>query len=248
MKSYACALPFCTRFGMMLPPMSCQARVVLGVLAQRVDQHVGVEHVIAHGRVAQLGVARHGRRVGGLLQERVDRPSVRPDPDDAERGGLVPGHRDGRHGHPGPVLHVVIDHLRRVHPVHVVRAEDDHDVRLLVIDQVHRLEDGVRRAGVPVRTQPLLRRDRRHVVAEQGTHPPRGGDVAVQAVALVLGQHADLADTAVGQVGQREIDQPVHTAERDSGFGPVRGQRTQARARAASEHDSQYRPLRHESS
>jgi hypothetical protein len=121
------------------------------------------------------------------------------------------------------VLHVVIDHLHRVHPVHMVGAEDDHDVRLLVVDQVHRLEDRVRRAGIPVRPEPLLGRDRRYVVAQQRTHPPGGGDVPVQAVALVLGQHADLADPAVGQVGQREVDQPVHPAERHGRLGPVCG-------------------------
>ena len=121
----------------------------------------------------------------------------------------------------------------------MIGADDHHDVRLLVVDQVHRLEDRVRRAGVPVRAEPLLGRDRRHVVAEQGAHPPRGRDMPVQAVALVLGQHAHLADAAVGQVGQREVDQPVETAERDRGFGPVRGQRAEAGSSASGKHDSQ---------
>ena len=224
------------------------ARVVVGVLAQRVDQDVGVEHVVAHGRVAHVRVARHRRRVGGLFQERVDGPAVRRDADDAEIGGFGQRHRYRRHRDPGPVLDVVIDHLHRVHPVHVVRAEDDHDVRLLVVDQVHRLEDGVRRAGVPVRAEPLLRRHRCDVVAEQGTHPPRGGDVTVQAMALVLGQDADLADAAVGHVGQREIDQPVEPAERHRRLGPVRGQRAQPGARSAGEHDSQDRRIRHDPS
>ena len=90
-----------------------------------------------------------------------------------------------------------------------------------------------------MRAEPLLGRDRGHVVAEQGAHPPRGGDVPVQAVALVLGEHADLADAAVGQVGQREVDQPVETAERDGRFRPVRGQRAEAGSGAAGEHDAQ---------
>jgi len=133
----------------------------------------------------------------------------------------------------------MVDHLLRVHPVHVVRAEDDHDVRLLVVDQVHRLEDGVGRAGVPVRAEPLLGRDRGHVVAEQGAHPPRGGDMPVQAVALVLGQDADLANAGVGQVGQREVDQPVQAAERDGWLRPVRGQRAESGSGTPGEHDAQ---------
>jgi hypothetical protein len=127
----------------------------------------------------------------------------------------------------------------------VVGTEDDHDVRLLVVDQVHGLVDGVRRAGVPLRAEPLLRRDRGHVVAEQRAHPPGGGDVAVQAVALVLGEHADLEDAAVGQVGQGEVDQPVETPERDRRLGPVGGQRAQASAGAAGEDDPKDRRLRH---
>jgi hypothetical protein len=134
---------------------------------------------------------------------------------------------------------MVVDHLLRVQPVHVVGADHHHDVRLFVVDQVHRLVDRVRRAGVPVRSEPLLRRDRRHVVAEQGAHPPRGGDVPVQAVALVLGQYAHLPDPAVGQVRQREVDQPVQSAERDRGLGAVGGQRAQAGAGPAGQHDSQ---------
>jgi hypothetical protein len=95
---------------------------------------------------------------------------------------------------------VLLDHLRRIHPVDVIRAEDDHVIRVLVVDQVHRLVDGVRRAGVPLRAQSLLSRHRGHVVAEQGAHPPGGRDVPVQAVALVLGEDADPPDAAVDQV------------------------------------------------
>jgi hypothetical protein len=133
----------------------------------------------------------------------------------------------------------MVDHLLRVHPVHVIGAEHDHYVRLFVVDQVHRLVDRVRRAGVPVRAEALLGRNRRHVVAEQGAHPPRGRDVTVQAMALVLGQDAHLEDAAISQVGEREVDQPVKTAERDRGFGPVRGQRAEAASGTSGEHDSQ---------
>jgi hypothetical protein len=49
------------------------------------------------------------------------------------------------------MLEVLRDHVPHVHPVHVVGAHDRDEVRALVVDQVHRLEDRVRRARVPVR-------------------------------------------------------------------------------------------------
>ena len=149
------------------------------------------------------------------------------------------------HGHPSPVLQVLRDHLPRVHPVHVIGADDHHDVRPLVVDQVHRLEDRVSRPAVPVRAEPLLRGHRRHVVAEEVTHPPRHRDMPVQAVALVLREHADLPDAGVGQVGQREVHQPVHPAERHRRFSPVVRQRRQPRPRPARQHDSQHPRVRH---
>ncbi len=61
----------------------------------------------------------------------------------------------------------------------------------------------------------------------------------VQAVALVLGEHADPADTPIDQVGQRKIHQPVQAAEGNSCFGPVRGQRRKALTCAACQNHSQ---------
>ena len=66
-----------------------------------------------------------------------------------------------------------LDHLHRVHPVHVIGTEDHHVLRSLVVHQVQALEDRIGAAGVPARAKPLLRRNRRDVVAEQSRHPPR---------------------------------------------------------------------------
>ena len=133
----------------------------------------------------------------------------------------------------------------RIHPEDVVGAEHHHEVGLLVVDEVQRLVDRVRRAGVPVRPQPLLGGHRRHVVAEQGAHPPGHGDVPVQAVALVLREHADPRNAGVDQVGQCEVDQPVQAAERHRRFGPVGGQRCQPLAGAAGQHNAEYSFARH---
>ena len=206
---------------------------------ERVHQLLAAEHVDPHRGVGLVGRARHRRRVGGLLQEPLDRPPVLGHRQHAEVLRVLPRHRDRGHGRARAVLQVLGDHLPRVHPVHVIGPEHDHQVRVLVVDQVHRLEDGVARPGVPVRPEPLLGRHRGHVVAEQVAHPPGGRDVPVQAVALVLGEHADLPDTAVGQVRQGEVDQPVHPAERHRGLGPVVRQRREPRAGPAGQHNSQ---------
>ena len=67
--------------------------------------------------------------------------------------------------------------------------------------------------------------------------PPGRGDVAVEAVRLVLRQHDDLEVAGVDDVRQREVDQAVDPAERHRGFGPVGRQRHQSLALAAGEDD-----------
>ena len=123
-------------------------------------------------------------------------------------------HRDGGNGDPGHGVEVVLDHLARVHAVDVVGAEHAHDVRVLVADEVEVLVDRVGRAGEPVRAAAHLGRHRRHVVAEDRREAPGLADVAVEAVALVLGEHDDLEVPGVGEVRQREVDEAVGAAER----------------------------------
>jgi len=134
---------------------------------------------------------------------------------------------------------VLLDHLREVHPVHVVGTHDDDDVRLVVVDQVQGLVDRVRAAEVPVLAEPLLGRHRRDVVAEQCRHPPGRGHVAVEGVGLVLGEDDDPQVAAVHDVREREVDQPVDPCERHRRLRPVGGQRHQPLALTTGQHDGQ---------
>jgi hypothetical protein len=108
---------------------------------------------------------------------------------------------------------------------------------MLVIDEVVALMDGIGGTGEPPRTEPLLRRHRGHVVAQQGGRAPGLGDMPVQRMGLVLGQHDDLQVARVDEVGQREVDQAVDPAERHGRLGAIRGQGRQALALPAGKDD-----------
>src|SRR5699024_1592190 len=60
-----------------------------------------------------------------------------------------------------------------------------------------------------------------------------------QRVRLVLGQHTNLADAGIDTVGQDKVDDAVFAAKGHSRLGPPLGQRAQATALAASQHQSQ---------
>ena len=61
----------------------------------------------------------------------------------------------------------------------------------------------------------------------------------VQAVTLVLSQHADAPDSSIHEVGEREVDEPVQAAERHGGLGTVIGQRRKSLPGSASEDNPQ---------
>ena len=212
---------------------------VLGVGAQGLEQRVGGEDVVAHRGEALVGRVRQRRRVRRLLQEPAHLP-LGVGVDDAEVGGVLAGHPQPRDGHAGTGLQVLLDHLARVHAVHVVGTEDDDDVGTRVVDQVQALEDGVGAAGVPARTQPLLGRHRGDVVAQELRHPPGGRDVPVQAVALVLGEDGDLPHLGVDQVRQDEVDQPVVAPEGHRRLGPVLREGCETLALAPGEDDAEH--------
>ncbi len=204
----------------------------------RLPERGGVEDVVAH-RGEHL-VRRVGQPLGGgrLLEERPDRPGrPRVDVDHPELVGQADRLPDRGHGAAGPGLDVGVEHLGEVHPVDVVGTHDDHDVGLLVAEEVERLVDGVRAAEEPVLADALLGGHGRHVVAQQCRHAPRGGDVAVQAVRLVLGEHDHLEVARVDDVREGEVDQAVDAPEGHRRLGAVGRQGHQPLALAAGEHD-----------
>ena len=175
--------PFAHQPGDDIAAYAVPAAIVGCVLPQRLDQHVRVEHVDAHGRERLVRLARAARRVGGLFQEHLNAVAAGCGLHHAEVRRLRPRHRDRCDRNPRSPGHVLADHLRRVHALDVIGSAD-HDEAGPVFQ---RLVDRIRRTGLPVRSQPLLRRNRGHIVPEQTAQPPGGGQMPVQAAALVLG-------------------------------------------------------------
>src|SRR5699024_5574268 len=113
------------------------------------------------------------------------------------------------------------------HEVDVVRKDHNDVVGSLGGDEGTRLGDRVVGAAEPVLAPALLRRHRRHVVAQQRALPPRLGDVLAQPQRLVLAKvdHPQIPRVPDGR--QRETDAPVDAAERHRGLGSIEGQRHQ---------------------
>ncbi len=163
-------------------PHVVRAGLVRRVGRDRLQQHLGAEHVVAHRSEDLVRRVRQPGRVRRLLEKGLDALACPARGDHAELRRLRARHPDARDGHAGAGRHVLVDHLLGVHAVDVVRAEHDDDLRPFVVQQIEVLEDRVAAAGVPAGPEPLLRGHRRHVVAEQRGEPPGQGDVPVEGV------------------------------------------------------------------
>ena len=90
---------------------------------------------------------------------------------------------------------------------------------------------------MPALAAALLGRHRGNVLRRRPRQVPCLGNVAVQGVGLVLGQHRNLEVAGVDQIGQDKVNEAVGTSERHGGFGAVFGQGKKALSLAAGEDD-----------
>ncbi len=95
-----------------------------------------------------IGIAGNGGGVGVLFVEGED-AVVRAGFDDAEFMRVFSGHGNGGDGAGGAGMLVLLDHVRDVHPIDVIGAEDRDDVGLGLLDEVDVLVDGVGRSLIP---------------------------------------------------------------------------------------------------
>ena len=210
------------------------------VAHQLLDQEFRVEDVDAHRGEHRVRLAGQGFRVVGLFLE-LDDAALFIDLHHAEAARLALRHPDAAHRHVHLVLDVRREHRPVVHLVDVVTGHDQDVARRVVADDVDVLVDRVGGAGVPRGlADPLLRGEQFEELVELAAQEsPAFLDVADQRVRLVLGEHRDAADARIDAVGERKIDDAELAAEGHRGLGAPVGQRPQARAAPARQHQRQ---------
>jgi hypothetical protein len=129
---------------------------------------------------------------------------------DAELPRVAERHGDAADGQVGVRLEVGADHLAVVHLVDMVAGQNQDVPRLLLLDRVDVLINGVGGALVPVLVDPLLRRQDVHVLAHFGTQEaPTETEVAIERAGLVLREDEHAAEAGIDAVGECEVDDPV---------------------------------------
>ena len=221
-------------------------------LAEQVDEHVAIEQVNAHARQTVAAFTFDAAsvdpgRIGvdefeffdrlRLFQEALHATGV-VQPHDAELRGLLVIDRQGCNRHVGARLAMRDQHVVVVHVVQLIARQDQHmvDPGLLQIAQM--LAHGIGRSLVPqLFFVGLLGRQDFDEAFAKRVEVVGPANVAVQADRIELRQHIDAVHVAVQAVRQRDIDQPVLSGQRDRRFRTELGQRQQARAATASEHE-----------
>ena len=153
---------------------------------------------------------------------------------------FVARHRNGGHRRVGARVLVVGEHLPHVHLVDVVSPEDADELRVLVVDDVLALPDGIGRASVPRLSGPLLGGNRLDELVEHWGEAPVPSDVLFQGRALVLREDFDARHAGVDEVRQDDVDDAVAPRERHRGLRAVERQRIEALALAPREHHDEH--------
>ena len=210
------------------------ARLDAGVAIEFVNEIVAAKNVIAHRRKAHVVRPRHGWRVFHFFVEPDDAP-FEVGFDDAEVACFVARHGNGRNGGSSTTRDVRVDHLANIHFVDVVAAEDAHDFRALVSDDVLALENGVGRAFEPRKACALLGRNGLDELIENGRQSPDAGDVLFERRAFVLREDFDARKTRVDEIRQHDVDDAIAASKRHGGLRAVEGERIKALALATGE-------------
>ncbi|MPN27828.1 hypothetical protein SDC9_175262 [bioreactor metagenome] len=151
---------------------------------------------------------------------------------DPETGGLGQRHLQYRHRARRACFFMVTQHVGVVHFINMVAAEDKDVFRVVLVDEVHVLVDGVGGAAVPFAALALhIGRQHEHAAVGQVQVPGlAGANVAVELQRLVLGQDTHHIDAGVGAVGERKIDNAIFPAKGHGGFCEGFCEQTQPRA------------------
>ncbi len=130
---------------------------------------------------------------------------------------------------------MVLEHLVVVHLIDVVAGQDQDIIRVIFINKIDVLIDGVCSAFVPFRTLRTLVGGQCVDAAAHTVKIPglAGADIGVERVRFILGEHAYRVNARVDAVREREINDLILAAEGDGGLGDLCGQHVQTAALAA---------------
>ena len=132
------------------------------------------------------------------------------DPHDPEPRRLLGRHVLHGNGGVGTRLTVGSQHVAEIHPVELIAGEDHDVVPLLGPDVAHAAPHGIGGALEPIGALlGLLRGHHRHEPRRENVELVGVGDVLVQALRLVLGQHVDPPDLRMQAIAHRHVDDPV---------------------------------------
>ena len=134
-----------------------------------------------------------------------------------------------------------IDHAGDIHAVDVVAAEDGHQVRIGLLDEVNVLKDGVGSSQVPgfvLRTH-LCRHIDDEVALQHSAELPSLAQMLEQRLAAELGEHVDRVDSGIDEIAEDEIDDPVFASERNRRLGAFPGKGKEPGSFAAGKYDTQ---------
>ncbi len=191
---------------------------------QGFEKRTSGKKIVAHGGEDLIGIAGNGGGVGVLLVE-GENAVVRAGFDDAEFVRVFSGHGNGGDGAGGARMLVRVDHVRDVHPIDVIGAEDRDDVGLGLLDEVDVLVDGVGRSLIPgfAGGAHLGGHGNDELVFQNAAVLPAFVQVLEEALAAELSEYVDGIDAGVDEVAEDEIDDAVFAAERDGGLGALLG-------------------------
>ena len=160
-------------------------------------------------------------RVSRLLYK-VRNPQVLIDVDHAESMGLFDRNIDCADHGIGIFGDQPMEHFHIVHLVDMVAGEDEHIVRLFVVEQEEVLIDRVGGALVPFFADPLLGWNRGDEFAEFSVEDvPARADVTVERVGFVLDEDGDFSQSGVEAIAERKIDNTIFSAKWNSWLGPM---------------------------
>ena len=207
---------------------------IFQVVVEGFLQDIAVEQINPHGSLETLGLTgdadglkQAGRHlqlveelvVGAGFFDKTGDAAALVGLHQAEGTGRFAGHRSRRDGEVRSTLVVLFEHGPEVHPVELVAAEDEVVFVGPLQEILHILAHGIGGALIPVVVARSLlgREDVDEVIAEM-VELVAAHDVAIERLAVELGQHIHLPNFRVDAVADRDIDDAVFAGERHRRF------------------------------